>query len=118
MIKKIITKFKNLLNKKSSLYFNNSKPFKYKILIYRVTEDGESYLLKELSGNGTPPEYYCIDGYSSDFYIMFNSYFNKINEFNLLEFTDTVDHYESVVKFGEIVQLHNKYNITIYSNID
>lgn len=86
----------------------------YEVKLFTLDNDGTLGRLKyHAQGETSPPQMILLEGFSQDQYIDLEPYWNTILDQQLEEFrTDIVVH-ETIIKFGETMQLTDPYRLQI-----
>ena len=85
---------------------------RYQIILYELNPEGQrGKIVLRKQGNSELPEYLTVDGFSSNRYIDLRGYWDEIIENECEQYCADLATYETIVKFGDTMQLVDKYQI-------
>lgn len=90
-----------------------SVPFtSYEIILYYLdSEEQRGKVVLRKQGSSELPEYLVVDGFSKDCFIDLSEYWDEIINDECEHYSTDLTTYETIVKFGDTMQLVNNYQI-------
>jgi len=96
---------------KDVLADEESEP-RYEITLYELDSEEQRGAIKiHMHGGIDLPEEIVVDGFSRDILIDLNDYWEAMLDNDLDDYSTNVTTYETIIKFGETMQLVNKYQL-------
>ncbi|MBU1640495.1 MAG: hypothetical protein KKG53_08420 [Proteobacteria bacterium] len=88
--------------------------FGYEITLYNLDSEGQRGAMKlQEQGEDELPDYITVDGFSKNIAISLHEYWEAYLDNDLDEYSTDVTTYETIVKFGEPMQLVDKYQLVL-----
>ncbi len=84
----------------------------FEITLYELDPEGQrSKVILHKQGHSEPPKQLVVDGFSQDRYIDLSGYWDEILEDRRKQYCTDLTTHETIVKFGETMQLMNRYQL-------